>query len=161
LLGALLNSRANSPALTIVFGGLLLLAGFSALTGLLERLHLGRRAAWIAGVLSGFFGGLVGNQGGIRSAALLSFDMQKEAIVATATAVALIVDGARMPVYFAVEGAGILHAWRIILVAIAGVLLGTFYGVKLLRRISPGVYPKLLSLLILALGIYMVIHGMK
>ena len=64
-----------------------------------SRLHLGRRAAWIAGVLSGFFGGLVGNQGGIRSAALLSFDMQKEAIVATATAVALIVDGARMPVY--------------------------------------------------------------
>ena len=161
LFGALLNSRANSPALTIVFGCLLLLAAISGLTGLLERLHLGRRAAWIAGACSGFFGGLVGNQGGIRSAALLSFAMPKEAMVATATAVALIVDGARMPVYFAVEIAGILHAWRIILLAIVGVLLGTFYGVKLLRRIPSRTYPQLLSLLILALGIYMVIHGMK
>src|SRR5215467_11703309 len=106
LLGALLNSRANSPALTLVFGCLLLLAALSGLTGWLERLHLGRSAAWIAGALSGFFGGLVGNKGGIRTAALLSFGMQKEAMVATATAVALIVDGARMPVYFAIESAG-------------------------------------------------------
>jgi uncharacterized protein len=117
--------------LTIVFGCLLLLAGISGLTGLLERLQLGRRTAWIAGACSGFFGGLVGNQGGIRSAALLSFGMQKEAMVATSTAVALIVDGARMPVYFGVESAGILHAWR--MVAIVGVLLAPYYGVKLLR----------------------------
>ena len=87
--------------------------------------------------------------------------MQKEAMVATATAVALIVDGARMPVYFAVEGAGILQAWRIILVAIVGVLLGTFYGVKVLRRIPARIYPELLSFLILALGICMVMRGVK
>jgi uncharacterized membrane protein YfcA len=161
LLGALVNSRANSPALTIVFGCLLLLAGISGLTGLLERLHLGRRAAWIAGALSGFFGGLVGNQGGIRSAALLSFGMSKEAMVATATAVGLIVDGARMPVYFAVEHGGILQAWAILLVAIAGVLLGTFWGVKLLRKIPQQLFPKLLSCLILALGVYMVVHGIR
>jgi len=161
LLGALLNSRANSPALTIVFGCLLLLAGVSGLTGFLEKLRMGRRTAWIAGALSGFFGGLVGNQGGIRSAALLSFGMQKEAMIATATAVALIVDGARMPVYFAVETHGIIHAWAIILVAVAGVLLGTFWGVNLLRKIPEHLFPKLLSLLILALGVYMIVHGVK
>lgn len=161
LLGALLNSRANSPALTIVFGCLLLLAGVSGLTGLLEKLRMGRRTAWVAGALSGFFGGLVGNQGGIRSAALLSFGMRKEATVATATAVALIVDGARMPVYFVVETRGIFHAWAIILVAVAGVLLGTFWGVNLLRKIPERLFPKLLSLLILALGVYMVVHGVK
>jgi len=161
LAGALLNSRANSPALTIVFGCLLLLAGISGLTGFLERMRLGRRAAWIEGALSGFFGGLVGNQGGIRSAALLSFGMSKETMVATATAVALIVDGARMPVYFVVEREGILQAWTILLLAIAGVLLGTFWGVKLLRKIPQQLFPKLLSCLILALGIYMVAHGFR
>jgi len=161
LAGALLNSRANSPALTIVFGCLLLLAGISGLTDFLEHMRLGRPAAWIEGALSGFFGGLVGNQGGIRSAALLSFGMSKETMVATATAVALIVDGARMPVYFVVEREGILQAWTILLLAIAGVLLGTFWGVKLLHKIPQQLFPKLLSCLILALGIYMVVHGIR
>src|SRR6185503_20412587 len=82
LLGAILSTRAKSPTLGIVFGSLLIFAGLTGLLGLTERVRLGRRAAWIAGALSGFFGGLVGNQGGIRSAGLLGFDVGKEALVA-------------------------------------------------------------------------------
>jgi len=159
LLGALLNARANSPMLAIVFGCLLIFAGVSGLSGFVDRMRFGRRMAWFAGALSGFFGGLVGNQGGIRSAALLGFNIQKEALVATATAIALIVDGARMPIYLAVETRGILDAWPVLAVAIAGVLLGTFWGVRVLRRIPDRIFRKLLSALILALGIYMLVHG--
>jgi uncharacterized protein len=157
----LLNARANSPALAIVFGCLLVFAGISGLTGFIDRMHFGRRTAWWAGALSGFFGGLVGNQGGIRSAALLGFAIRKETLVATATAVALVVDGARMPVYVAVETRGILSAWPLLLASIIGVLLGTFWGVRLLRRIPEQMFRKLLNVLILALGIYMVVHGVK
>jgi uncharacterized membrane protein YfcA len=103
LIGALLNAKLSSPALTIVFALLLILAGTSSLFGWTERIHLGRTGTWIAGQLSGFFGGLVGNQGGIRSAALLGFDIPKERFVATATAIALMVDGARMPVYIVTQ----------------------------------------------------------
>ena len=159
LLGALLNARANSPMLAIVFGCLLIFAGVSGLSGFVDRMRFGRRMAWFAGALSGFFGGLVGNQGGIRSAALLGFNIQKEGLVATATAIALIVDGARMPIYLAVETRGILDAWPVLAVAIAGVLLGTFWGVRVLRRIPDRIFRKLLSALILALGIYMLVHG--
>lgn len=161
LLGALLNAKANSPILAIVFGCLLVFAGLSRLTGFVDRMRFGRRIAWFAGALSGFFGGLVGNQGGIRSAALLGFDIQKEALVATATAIALIVDGARMPVYLAIETRGILDAWPVLIVAVAGVLLGTFWGVPLLRRIPDAIFRKLLSALILVLGIYMLFHGFR
>jgi uncharacterized membrane protein YfcA len=122
-------------------------------------MHFGRRTAWFAGALSGFFGGLVGNQGGIRSAALLGFDLRKEALVATATAVALIVDGARMPIYLAVESKGIFDAWPLLLVAIAGVLVGTFWGVRLLRRIQEKTFRELLYALVLVLGIYMLVRG--
>jgi Sulfite exporter TauE/SafE len=106
LVGAVLNARIQSRVLTLVFGALLIFAGISGLNGLAEKMRFGRKAAWIAGGISGFFGGLVGNQGGIRSAALLGFDISKEAFVATATAVALIVDGARMPVYFMTDPRG-------------------------------------------------------
>jgi uncharacterized membrane protein YfcA len=122
-------------------------------------MRLGGTTAWVAGGLSGFFGGLVGNQGGIRSAALLGFDIRKEALVATATAIALIVDGARMPVYFAIEMRAMLAGWPILLTTIAGVLLGTFWGVRLLRRIDERTFRKLLYTLIVVLGVYMLIHG--
>lgn len=159
--GALLNARANSPALAIVFGCLLLFAGTSGLAGFTERVQFGRRMAWFAGALSGFFGGLVGNQGGIRSAALLGFGISKEELVATATAVALIVDGARMPVYLAIESSGIFGAWPLLLLMIAGGLLGTFWGVRLLKQIPEREFRKLLNVLLIALGIYMVVHGLR
>jgi uncharacterized protein len=157
--GALLNARAGNPSLAIVFGCLLMFAALSGLTGFVDRMRFGRGTAWVAGALSGFFGGLVGNQGGIRSAALLGFDIRKEALVATATAIALIVDGARMPVYLAIESKGIFAAWPVLITTIAGVLLGTFWGVRLLRRIPERAFRKLLYSLILALGVYMLIHG--
>jgi uncharacterized protein len=101
--GALLHAYANSPALAIVLGVLLVVAGLLGLTGLAGRLRFRGVWAWGAGAASGAFGGLVGNQGGIRSAALLGFGLPKESFVATATAIALAVDAVRMPVYFALQ----------------------------------------------------------
>jgi len=112
--GALLHSAVSSPALAVVFAGLLIFAGLSALSGHARRLRFGPKMAWIAGALSGMFGGLVGNQGGIRSAALLSFHLERRAFVATATATALFVDGARTPIYLATAGREMLSIYGII-----------------------------------------------
>ena len=155
LLGALLNARVKAPVLSVVLGVLLVFAGLSGLFGLAERVRLGRKTAWAAGALSGLFGGLVGNQGGIRSAALMGFDLSKEAFVATATAIALVVDGARMPVYVWTEGRTLLRLWPEILAATGGVLLGTLVGVRALRRIPERVFRPSVSVLITALGAYM------
>ncbi|HST01648.1 MAG TPA: sulfite exporter TauE/SafE family protein, partial [Usitatibacter sp.] len=86
LAGALAHVWLSSRYLTIVFGVLLILAAIAEATGWMAKVHWGRRTAWIAGALSGVFGGLVGNQGSIRSAAMLGFDVPKESFVATATA---------------------------------------------------------------------------
>ena len=51
------------------------------------------------GLVSGFFGGVAGNQGGLRAAALSAFRLSPGAFVATATATGLLVDAARAPVY--------------------------------------------------------------
>ena len=158
LLGALIHTRVNAPVLSVVLGVLLIFAGLSGLLGLAERMRLGRRTAWIAGMLSGLFGGLVGNQGGIRSAALMGFDLPKEAFVATATAVALVVDGARMPVYIWTEWRSLVPLWPEIVAAVAGVLLGTVVGVRVLRRIPERVFRPSVSILVTALGLYMLLQ---
>jgi len=159
LAGALLHSRASNPVLAVVFGSLLMVAGALELTGLARRIRFGRRAAWIAGGLSGFFGGLVGNQGGIRSAGLLGFDLPKQDFVATATAIALAVDAARVPVYLAMEAREIFSAWPVVIVATAGVLAGTLAGARLLRWIPERGFRRLVGALVLGLGLYILVRA--
>lgn len=155
LAGALLQIFIKSPALTVVFGVLLITTGLMGLTGFSDRLRFHGWVAWVAGVISGMLGGLVGNQGGIRSAAMLGFDVPRQAFVATATAVGLIVDGARMPVYLMTQGTEIARLWPVVTTATIGALVGTLVGARVLRRIPDAVYRRLISGLVLALGVYM------
>jgi len=156
--GALVNAYASGSLLGYVFGALLVLAGLSGITGFAERMELQGPWRWIGGFVSAAFGGLVGNQGGIRSAAMLGFDLSKESFVATATAIALVVDGARMPVYFATQYDRILQYWTIFLIAAAGVVAGTLVGTRLLDRIPERAFQRVVSLLVLGLGIFMLLR---
>jgi uncharacterized protein len=158
LAGALLHVWFRSAVLGYILGGLLVFAGLSGLTGLAARMRFGRRTGWVAGALSGVFGGLVGNQGGIRSAALMGFEVSKEGFVATATAIALLVDFFRMPVYVVSQWHDLLEAWPIIVLAAAGVLAGTVFGQPLLRRIPERTFRAVVSGIILALGIALLLH---
>jgi hypothetical protein len=155
LVGAGLQAVVQSSALAIIFGLLLVFAGLGSLTGFAQRMRFsGRRSALVGGALSGLLGGLVGNQGGIRAAALLGFDVQREAFVATATAVALIVDGARIPVYLVTQGADLATRWPLIVMLAAGAVLGTLIGGWTLRRMDDAVFRRVVGVLLLVLGAY-------
>src|SRR5690606_27101865 len=80
--------------------GLLLIA-FALLEwrGTDERLHIPARLLPLGGVLSGFFGGLSGHQGALRSAFLLHSRLDPPAFIATNAAIASLVDLARLAVY--------------------------------------------------------------
>ena len=155
LSGALLQSYANAPVLAYLLGALLVFAGFMGLTGIASRFKIHGRAKWIAGVASGLLGGLVGNQGGIRSAAMLGFTLSKESFVATATAIPLFVDLARMPVYVINQHQDIFAVSPLVLVSTAGVVIGTLEGTRLLNRIPEQSFSRIVSALLLALGIFM------
>lgn len=159
LAGALLQTRLNSPALTILLGLLLLLAGTSELIG--RRVPVPATGPWriAGGVLSGGFGGLVGNQGGIRAAALLGFSLTARQLVATSTASAILVDAARLPVYLWSSGGTMLRETRLIISLSAGVLVGTAIGVPLLARIPLPIYHRVLGGLLLALALWLLSHS--
>ena len=153
LAGAALQSVLASPALVAVFATLLIFAGLGAVTGWSSRLRFGRRAALAGGALSGLLGGLVGNQGGIRSAAMLGFDVPKEAFVATSTAVALVVDGVRVPIYLATQGAALAPHASLIALASVAVVVGTLLGVWLLRSVPDRVFRPAVGVLLIALAL--------
>jgi uncharacterized protein len=161
LAGAALQGWLGNRWLDVVFGVLLLFAAVSQATGLAERMRFHGVVAWIAGALSGFLGGLVGNQGGIRSAALLGFDLPKHTFIATATAIGLFVDGARMPVYVATQGDEILAIWPWVALATVGVCVGTVLGSRTLARIPEVWFGRILAAVLAALGAAMIIRGVQ
>ncbi|HYL40781.1 MAG TPA: sulfite exporter TauE/SafE family protein, partial [Candidatus Binatus sp.] len=159
LAGAVLQSGLPPRGLAILFGAVVAAAGISELSGWVAHRRWSRSAAWAAGVLSGLLGGLVGNQGGIRAAALLGFDVPKESFVATATAVALFVDAARVPIYLAGVGPQLGTLWPVIVVLTAGVVVGTLGGTTVLGRLPERAFRRVLGVLLIALGVFMALAG--
>jgi uncharacterized membrane protein YfcA len=158
LIGALLHNVFQNIVLTITFGFLLVFAGIMGLTGLSDKVRFKGVFTWLAGGISGLFGGLVGNQGGIRSAALFGFDLDRDQFVATATGIALMVDVARVPVYLAVQWNQIASIWQFILVATVGVILGTISGKKILGKMPENIFKKAVAAIILLVGILVLIE---
>jgi hypothetical protein len=156
LVGGIAHAFVGSSVLSVVLGLLLVFAGLSELSGLARRLRFEGPWAIAAGALSGLFGGLVGNQGGIRAAALLSFPLNRESLVATATATALLVDAARMPIYFVTDGPAILAMWPTAVAMTVGAVVGTVLGTPVLRRLPETWFRKLLAALLVVLGIALV-----
>ncbi len=90
---------------------------------------------------------------GVRTAGLLAFDVSPAAFVATATTVALIVDAARMPVYFALQGREILSLWSLLAVATSGVVIGTAVGSRVLPILGEKNFRRSVAILLATLGI--------
>ena len=153
LTGALLGTMFESRWLLILLAVLLVFVGVGELAGYTRRLVFDGAASWLAGALSGVLGGLVGNQGGLRSAALLGFRLERHTFVATATAIALFVDGARMPVYFYTHGAELRQMADVIVVSSVAVIAGTVFGQQVLRRIPEPTFRRVVAVLLIALGI--------
>jgi uncharacterized protein len=161
LAGALMQDRTPTPALTVLFGLLLLFTAAAELTGFGRRMRFTGVFAPVAGAASGVLGGLVGNQGGIRSAALLGAHVSKDVFVGTATAVGLMVDVARVPVYIwrYREGIGAIGPW--VAIAMAGVITGTLIGRQVLRWIPEPSFRRIVGVLLGLLGAAMVASGLE
>jgi uncharacterized protein len=102
-----------------------------------QKWQFGKDKLILGGVLSGFFGGLSGIQGALRSAFLIKSGLSKEAYIATGVVIACLVDFTRLSVYASRFAAADLHQnlgllFTATLAAIAGALIGK----KLLKKVT-------------------------
>jgi uncharacterized protein len=122
----------------------------------LSGLTLPTRWLPLGGVLSGFFGGLSGHQGALRSVFLLKCGLSKEAFISTGVVIACLVDVSRLAVY--VEGfpPHLIRDNAIpLLAAMLAALLGSFLGRRLLTRVTMGFVQLIVAalLFLVALGL--------
>lgn len=159
LAGALLYTRFDSVVLTRVLGALLIATGIAAVTEWVKRIHARGVGAHALGLASGFFGGIAGNQGGLRSGALMAFHLSPLALVATATATGLAVDAARLPVYLWTTGRDLIPLAAPIGSATIGVIIGTLIGERLLLGLSARGFRLVVGTFIGLLGVWLLLAG--
>lgn len=112
---------------------------------------------FLGGVLSGFFGGLAGIQGALRSAFLIRSGLSKEAYIATGVIIASLIDITRLSVYaFRFKASNLHENLTLILsatlAAMAGALLGSLLLKKITLRFIQILVTVMLALVSVALG---------
>jgi len=143
--------------LKLVIGVLIGTFALLELSKRFAKLAVPSRYIPVGGLLSGFFGGLSGNQGAMRSAFLIKAGLSKEEFVATGVVCAVIVDITRIFVY----GASTLatdfsalpmeHAPLVISASIAA-FAGALIGRKLLTRITLTTVQRIVAISMFTVG---------
>lgn len=116
-----------------------LLIMFSAVELLpsVSKIQFDKNKLAMGGLLSGFFGGLSGIQGAVRSAFLIRAGLSKEAFIATGVAIACLIDLTRLTVYATRFGSvSIKDNLLLITTATIAALAGALAGNKLLRKVT-------------------------
>jgi uncharacterized membrane protein YfcA len=150
------ETLSTSPA-KLLLGSLMAAFGLLELWPAFQRVTLDRKYLTLGGALSGFFGGLSGHQGALRSMFFWKLGLTKEAYIATGLWVAILVDVSRLAVYAAGPGRGAsilgrgLDGW-LVAAAIGGALAGSLAGARLLRKVTLGFVRLLVAVLLLVLG---------
>lgn len=102
-----------------------------------QNIQFGKNKLVLGGILSGFFGGLAGIQGALRSAFLIKAGLSKEAYIATGVVIASLVDITRLSVYAErFTTAGLHENVGLIVSTVVSAVLGAIIGKKLLKKIT-------------------------
>jgi uncharacterized membrane protein YfcA len=92
IIGALLVDLISQPALKLILGSFLVVYVVLSIYRPGLSLRPTGRNTLIGGSVSGFFAGLIGTGGALRSSFLTSYNLEKSAYISTAAAISLAVD---------------------------------------------------------------------
>ncbi|MBX2962392.1 MAG: sulfite exporter TauE/SafE family protein [Cyclobacteriaceae bacterium] len=102
-----------------------------------SKLQFDKNKLPLGGALSGFFGGLSGNQGALRSAFLIKAGLSKEAFVGTAVVVSTFVDFTRLSVYATrFTTSGLTENLLLVASATVSAIVGAYIGNRLLKKVT-------------------------
>jgi uncharacterized membrane protein YfcA len=108
----------------------------------------------LGGVLSGFFGGLSGHQGALRSVFLLKAGLSKESFIATGVVISLMVDIPRIVMYgLTLPGLNLEDSRGLLAAAILAAFAGAWLGNRLMRKVTLRLVQILVAVMLLAIAV--------
>lgn len=137
----------------------LLIAFFSCLEFIpaFAKISIDRKYMAFGGILSGFFGGLSGNQGALRSMFLIKAGLEKEEFIGTNVVVAVMVDVGRLVVYgaglYSVHPTALADSGGLVLVATISAFAGAFLGKEILKKVTLRAVQAVVGAMLILLGV--------
>lgn len=124
----------------------------------LQELAFDRKYLPLGGILSGFFGGLSGNQGAMRSAFLVKSGLDTKAFIGTNAVCASFVDVVRLVVYstaFYTASFGQISddIWMLVLLATFFAFIGSFVGSRLVKKVTLHAVQYIVGVMLLIVGV--------
>jgi uncharacterized membrane protein YfcA len=153
----LLGRQHEVTAIKLVIGGLIVGFAILELSPTFAALAIPPRYLVFGGLLSGFFGGLSGNQGAFRSAFLIKSGLSKEAFVATGVVSAVIVDTVRLAVYGVSYITASFEAVPreiigIVIAATLAAFAGAYLAARLLKKVTLRAVQIVVALMMISVG---------
>lgn len=147
------KSFAITPV-NLVIAVLLIMFAVVELLPRLAQISFEKRYLPLGGALSGFFGGLSGHQGALRSPFLLKAGLARENYIATGVVIACLVDLTRLGVYGShlseAEGTENLP---LLATATVSAFLGAFLGSRFMKQITMRAIQVLVAVMLLAIAV--------
>ena len=157
ILGAYLLTYLDARIASIVIGFILIAFALLELQPWFQRLTFPKRYIPLGGLLTGFMGGLSGQQGAIRSMFLLKSDFVAKQYIATGVLIAILIDVARIPTYiFGLSDLSTeqLTQHNLSLVGFGTIcaFAGAWIGAKYMKKTSIGIIRYLVAGLMIVIG---------
>jgi uncharacterized membrane protein YfcA len=143
----------------LVIAALIIIFAVMELSPRSEKLTFDARFIPLGGALSGFFGGLSGLQGALRTAFLSRAGLEKEAFIGTMVVSAVVVDISRLLIYgitFFSRDFDVLKSQGGVGMVIAGTLCafcGAFIGSRLMKKITMRAIQTMVGVMLLMVGL--------
>ena len=142
----------------LVIGVLMIAFALFELLPRFRALEFDRRYLALGGVLSGFFGGLSGHQGALRSAFLAKAGLTTERFVGSNAVIGFLVDLTRISVYaalFAAAGhrSGDFDGWGLVMTGAVSAFAGVLVGKRYLQKVTMTSVRTLVGILLFGVGL--------
>ncbi|MDK2912338.1 MAG: uncharacterized protein PWR29_1295 [Methanolobus sp.] len=134
IIGALFVGLISQSALKLILGSFLVVYVVLSIYRPGLSIRPTGRNTLIGGSVSGFFAGLIGTGGALRSSFLTSYDLERSAYISTAAAISLAVDISRIPVYLA-SGYLPQEYYYFIPLLFLTAITGSFIGKRVVSRV--------------------------
>lgn len=138
----------------LIISVLLIVFALMDLIPFFERIRIEKKHMPFGGILSGFFGGLSGHQGALRTAFLIKAGLSKEAFIGTSVLIGTLIDFSRLAVYSnRFLESGLIENLPLVTIATLSAILGAFFGNKLLKKITLKFLQQFIAILLILISI--------
>jgi uncharacterized membrane protein YfcA len=147
------TKTAEITYLNLALAGLMVLSALVEMMPFFKGLAFDKKYLGVGGVLSGFFGGLSGHQGALRSAFLIRCHLTKDVFIGTGVVIACLIDLVRLFVYRSrLEHVGATHA-PLIVTAVLAAFLGVWLGNRYLKKTTLEGLQRIVAVMLFAIAV--------